>query len=485
MKNIKKSIISSFVFILILMAIPLSQVRASSIGFSPSSGTYKVGDTINVKVYVGTDKSINAIAANVSYPTDLLSLSSISKTGSVLNLWAQEPSFSNDNGVASFEGVILNGYTGNSGNAVTLIFKAKAVGAASLKFNTASILANDGNGTETLSSKGSANLNIVKPETKLTPKVETKEPVKKLEVVKDFGITISEIKNSISQYSPNRFLITAKQKVADDSYVIQIDNMPSIIWTDDGTHIYQSPELKNGIHNIKVTAVDIDSNELKGALNFYTTFLQVPAITYYPKNLYVDDLMVLKGVADPAVDVELTITNTETNAIIINHVSTNGDGKFTYVPDNKIPAGTYSITARSFALSGMASNYMDPIQVVNRENKVSWLILIISKYLTLLIPLIALLILIIILIIYGYYHARRLHNHLNKKLSSAEEIVAKSFEILEEDEEEEVAIFRKIRANKSLNEEEAIFLNKFKKDIKEAEKIIQKELREVGKSNTK
>lgn len=128
-----------------------SIVSAATVGFSPSSGNYNVGDTIRAKIIVSSSIPINAVASHISFPTNLLTLSSLSKTGSIISLWAQEPSFSNSNGTADLEGVILNGYAGNGGNVITLVFKAKSEGKATVKFLSASVLANDGNGTELIS----------------------------------------------------------------------------------------------------------------------------------------------------------------------------------------------------------------------------------------------------------------------------------------------------------------------------------------------
>jgi hypothetical protein len=159
-------------------------VYAATIGFSPSSGNYHVGDTIQAKIVVNSDTSINAVASHISFPTNLLTLSSISKSGSIISLWPQEPSFSNVSGTADLEGVVLNGYTGNSGSVATLIFKAKDVGQAVLQFTSASILASDGNGTEVLTGSNSAILAIAKtipkPEVKPTPVENVVEKIKEV-----------------------------------------------------------------------------------------------------------------------------------------------------------------------------------------------------------------------------------------------------------------------------------------------------------------
>lgn len=124
-------------------------VDASSVIVSPASSSYEVGDIVKMKIMVSTaGEMVNAVAVTIDYPSESLVISAITKDGSFLNLWAQEPSYSNSTGTARFEGVALAGFNG-SGTAVTVFFKAKKVGPAVVKIVNASVLANDGKGTET------------------------------------------------------------------------------------------------------------------------------------------------------------------------------------------------------------------------------------------------------------------------------------------------------------------------------------------------
>jgi hypothetical protein len=151
-KNNKPHIFFLIIFFTISFFIGSNKVLAgSSAGFSPASGTYHVGDTIRVKVIASTDKPMNAFSANVTFSKETLTLDSISKSSSLIDLWPREAVASNSGGFTNFEGVILNGYTGDAGNMITLVFKAKSTGMATLQFTAVSILANDGEGTEIFS----------------------------------------------------------------------------------------------------------------------------------------------------------------------------------------------------------------------------------------------------------------------------------------------------------------------------------------------
>ncbi|MFH1583236.1 MAG: cohesin domain-containing protein, partial [Candidatus Falkowbacteria bacterium] len=152
-------------------------VNAASLYLSPSTGSYEVGKTFSVSVFVSSsDQAMNAADGVISFPTDIIEVSSLSKSGTIFNLWVQEPGFSNSAGTVNYEGVVMNpGFTGAGGKIITINFKAKAEGQATLIFSSGSVLANDGEGTNILSSLGGAKFNITLPA--------PKEPVAEKEVI--------------------------------------------------------------------------------------------------------------------------------------------------------------------------------------------------------------------------------------------------------------------------------------------------------------
>jgi len=138
----------------------VNSVHAASLFFSPGSGTYNVGKSFSVGVYVNSaGAAANAFQGVVNFPSDKLEVTSLSKSGSIMSLWVQEPAFSA--GSAHFEGIVLNpGFSGSGGKIITLNFKVKSPGSASLTFSGASVLANDGQGTNILSGAGDANFTL-------------------------------------------------------------------------------------------------------------------------------------------------------------------------------------------------------------------------------------------------------------------------------------------------------------------------------------
>lgn len=151
----------------------VSKVNAATLYFSPSSPTYTIGNTFQISLFVSSaDQAMNAAQATINFPTDKLEIISVSTKNSIFSLLVENPVFSNVNGSASFSGIVLNpGYLGKSGRLVTLNFRAKALGQAGLSISQAQVLANDGLGTNILTSRGSGTVTII--EKKIEP-----EPIK-------------------------------------------------------------------------------------------------------------------------------------------------------------------------------------------------------------------------------------------------------------------------------------------------------------------
>ncbi|MBI5530974.1 MAG: hypothetical protein HY918_05785 [Candidatus Doudnabacteria bacterium] len=170
----KKKFLLAFIAALFFLVLNVGSAKAASLYFSPSTKEVSVGNIVNVQVLINTDnRPINNSQAVINFPTDLLEVVSLSKSGSIFSLWVEEPAFSNQAGTVSFNGGLPTpGYAGASGAALTISFRAKASGSASIYFSSGSVLANDGLGTELLQAKGQAQFILV--QAKDTPVPENK-----------------------------------------------------------------------------------------------------------------------------------------------------------------------------------------------------------------------------------------------------------------------------------------------------------------------
>lgn len=158
LKGVTKIKLFRTIFLTLTLLSGLHFALAANITLSPLNINTKVGKTFSVDVLVSSNKdNINAVSGLINFPADVLSVSSISKTGSFINLWAEEPAYSNTAGTVSFEGVALNpGFSGSTGKVVTITFKAKDAGNINILVKSGSVLANDGNATNVLGTTAGA-----------------------------------------------------------------------------------------------------------------------------------------------------------------------------------------------------------------------------------------------------------------------------------------------------------------------------------------
>ncbi len=156
----KRVLFALFVFG-IFLAHP-SPVFAARLSLYPSSALVSPGQTVSVSVIIASsDKAVNAVSGLVNFPTNKLQVLSVSKANSALTLWVEEPSYSNVSGTISFQGVVPNpGFLGTRGTVLTIVFKTLAAGPADISFSQASVLANDGSGTDILADYQGSTINI-------------------------------------------------------------------------------------------------------------------------------------------------------------------------------------------------------------------------------------------------------------------------------------------------------------------------------------
>ena len=155
-QSIKRLIIAPFLFLIFSL-----QAYSASVSLLPASGLYVVGQNISITMYVtGNKEPINAVAGQLKFSKDMLQISSIVKDGSIIKLWAEEPTFSNKAGTINLAGIVFNGFNEVKGKIVTINFTAKRTGQASVLFSSGSVLANDGNATNVLEDLNGASLTI-------------------------------------------------------------------------------------------------------------------------------------------------------------------------------------------------------------------------------------------------------------------------------------------------------------------------------------
>lgn len=133
---------------------------AATLSIGVSSQQVKKGDTVTATVYVNSSGvAINNVDGKLSVPSDMLEIQSVSTAGSAMALWVEQPSYGS--GQVSFNGGITNpGFTGSNGKVLSVVLKAIKAGTPTISFSSATVRANDGLGTNVLTTKGTASLTI-------------------------------------------------------------------------------------------------------------------------------------------------------------------------------------------------------------------------------------------------------------------------------------------------------------------------------------
>lgn len=144
----------------------VSEAAPVSLYLGPSGGTFTVGSTFTVSLYLNTGgSSINAIEANLSFPPDKLQVVTPSAGKSLIEIWVNQPSFSNENGTLRFQGTVPSpGINTESGLISTVTFRVKSTGQAIIKIlDDSRVLLNDGKGTDALGQVTNGIYNFVLP----------------------------------------------------------------------------------------------------------------------------------------------------------------------------------------------------------------------------------------------------------------------------------------------------------------------------------
>ena len=249
-----------FYYAIFLSVISITPVYAAELFLSPSSGTFTVGSTFNVSLFLNTQgESVNTISSVLLFPPDKLQLVSPTIGQSVVSVWTAQPMFDNQKGIVNLTGGIPGGINVKSGLIASLTFRVKQVGSSTLvKFSDESrVLANDGKGTDILHSvkNGAYNL-ILPPPAGPIVSSETHPDQSKWYSSKDVVLRWSS-NSSVENYS---YILDKNPLSVPDN--ISKGSRTSIVYKDlsEGTHYFHIKSFRNGAWGgVTTFGINIDS----------------------------------------------------------------------------------------------------------------------------------------------------------------------------------------------------------------------------------
>ena len=550
----------SSVLFLSLLAFAPALVQAADLSISPASGSFTVGQNFSMSVYVAApSETINAISGVVTFPSNKVEAVSISKSGSIISLWVQEPIFSNSSGTFNFEGIVLNpGFSGNKGKIMTVTFRAKSSGTASVVFSSGSVLSNDGLGTNVLRNMTGASYVLTTsaetPETPEPPVTSTiystthpdstkwyananpkfnwtlpsgasgvrllysrgassspnvlYEPAVAEKQLDNIGegkwyfhmqartssgwgevshfafqidtekpeyLRIQEIKRSDLTDPQAEFSLESSDETSGiDHYEVQIDGQE--VKNIEPAGNYKTQAMDPGKHTISVKAVDEAGNFLAESAEFEVAAIDAPVVTDYSEKIMENDPFIVQGTSYPQSTVRIFLQLKGSEKISSKEVTADEKGNFTVIWQDRIRKGSYEFWLEAIDQRGAKSNPTSRYSsIVSAQSIFEF------GQLNLSCPsvLIGLGILILCILVLLAYLCRRFimrRRKIKKEAKKIEENFRKSFEILREKIEKEIA---KLDGKPGLTAKEKKISDSLKEALKATEKAVIKEVKDI------
>ena len=155
--NTKLLVVLSFVLVVFSVLPRVTEAAGASLYLSPASGSFFVGSTFDVSVFVNTGReNVNAVEINLKFDPKKLQVASPTAGKSFIEVWVSQPTYSNIKGTMGFIGGIPSpGINTSSGLVSTVTFRAIAPGKTTILFlDSSKVLRNDPEGTNILTSVG-------------------------------------------------------------------------------------------------------------------------------------------------------------------------------------------------------------------------------------------------------------------------------------------------------------------------------------------
>ncbi len=256
-------------------------IFAATLYFTSNSQNIYNGDTFIIEARISSpDKLINVIDGTFLFDRDKMTVKELSTGGSIFPLWAQEPVFSNTDGKISFVGGAPDGFQGERGIILRIIFTAQSEGKAQLVFDDKSLVfLSDGKGTKINYQHNSFTIPILKRPSEIAPKdewqkiiEEDKTPPEPFEIDIGRNPTIFGNKYFISFFASDRGagIVYYEVKEGDRDFVRA-----------ESPYLLENQSLQD---IIKVKAVDKAGNERISELKAVPE--EVPTIPFYKTLLF-------------------------------------------------------------------------------------------------------------------------------------------------------------------------------------------------------
>lgn len=449
---------------------PATASAATLFATTPKTN-YAVGETIPVTIYVSAGgQAVNAVEGRVNFPSDKLSGISASKSGSIVNLWVQEPS------VSSFTGVILNpGYSGSRGRVLTVNLRARAPGEATISLGSASVLANDGLGTNILTGASGVKVTIgTAPE----KEVESVDSVPGL-----LAISSPDFIDQNRWYSLTSGKLTWKMPsgVTGVSYSVATSKETPDTVSEGVVTSYLATNLRDGVQYFTLRAQNKAGwgGTASYALRVDTQPPESLGVTVdeYGSSVQASAVDKLSGVSHYILSI---------NGTSLGSIATSSIERVPYMLSQRLAPGEHAIVLQAVDAAGNIATFSRQVTikaplvpVVFVESQFSRMLTQFEDYLITLLPFLSFFIALIILIAYMMHRISKLKKRVHHDLVSFERSLDRIFVTLRDDVRDQIAFFEDKKAKRGLTLQERKMMQRLQKHLEESEAVVKKTIHSI------
>lgn len=371
--SLRKKLWQSSILISFFFCCCITKSFAADISLKPLTKVPRLGVPLSIGIYVEKNTaSINAISLDVRFDQKKVSAQSISKKDTLIQMWSENPRFSNAGGVAHVEGVILNpGFSGSSGLLATVIFTPKEEGTTTFSVDDAHVYANDGNATDIISRSVSTSVTIGPLVRSDLKEIRTEEnvatssqPAKLISgpVDADQRVSLDEMAQVVTSSTTTKVM---QSIVIEDSYdkpkytkytlslnkgeKINVD--ASIL----GKTLVLLPKAHLRENSLEIIAYDAYGGMTTVDLPFYVEPLPVPTLISSTRRVFVGDSAQFSFKTVPRGSVRITAKNNSSLFIADKESDSNG---FVTVSLPLPLVGIYTMTAKVYKDGGESDELM-------------------------------------------------------------------------------------------------------------------------------
>ncbi|OGM92528.1 hypothetical protein A2755_00325 [Candidatus Wolfebacteria bacterium RIFCSPHIGHO2_01_FULL_48_22] len=457
-----------------LFASAFGSAHAATLYFSPTTRTYNLSQTFTISVYVSAQEALNAVGGQIVFPQDTLQVVQVSKVGSILSIWATEPTFSNSQGTVDFEGIVPNpGFSGVAGKIISVTFRAQQTGTAHITVTKGSVLANDGQGTQILQQSQDLVLELHQQKIMAPiPSPTAIEPVYTLKIIQTDG-TDPHPHMRIEGADLAR-IQSVRVKVGEGEF---IDIAQEDVFDKEGFDI---PRQAPGEHTVVVRIYTGDAEYIELTDVMHIEPLAPPKTVVEKKSAEKGQNVRIEVQTEPNRIINLFIRGKNKLDVLNQKANEKGFIELLW-PTENVEADIYDIWARAYDDRGAESYESEPVSVSVTPQPLTVFFEKIGQYGIVTIASIAAAFILLFIAWYGWHLFYKFKRGFITQEKKAEGHIHKDFDDLKKAVFQQIKILQKIRKRRPLTQEEEQVVSYLSKYFERAEKEVNADIRNIFK----